>query len=211
MMIKSYYLTFYELDENTPFSKWSMKSFLATILGITDNPPVFTDYQVPSDLTTNESVYNELLSLVYGRYYEMPIARIDKLAYQEEPSNEEWSEKIFKWGYRFISKLNLTYEYYMPLINFYRSAKDNLMDDIVATSDNQVSFNDTPQNNNATGTYTGDDYITQFTKTHGSSSSPLTTKINRLKEIQESYKNVMRDWVNDFEELFLEVQGYEEH
>jgi len=211
MMIKSYYLSFYDLDETQPFSKWSMKSFLASILGITDNPPVFTDYQVPSDLTTNESVYNELLSLIYGRYYRQMIVRIDKLAYESAPTNEEYENAIYRWGFIFLSKLNMTYEYYMPLVNFYRSAQANLMDDIVATSDNQVAFNDTPENANTGNAYAGDDYITQFTKTHGSSSSPLTTKINRLKEIQEGYKNVMRDWVQEFEYIFLEVQGYEEH
>ena len=98
----------------------------------------------------------------------------------------------------------MTYEYYVPLLTFYRAAKINLMDDVESTSSNKIKFNDTPQNANTSGVYEGDDYINQFTKTEGVSKSQLTSKINRLREIQDGYKNVMADWVKEFEMLFME-------
>ena len=208
--IKFYYYNFYDMGEATPFSKMSIKTFLAFILGIEGDTPDFTSYQVPSDLTTNEVVYNEFLSLIYGRYYKQYLFKIAKKPFEPDPNDEEIEEHFKEWGFRFISLLNLTYEYYVPILKFYRDEKANLMDNVVATSENAIGFNDTPQNANTAGVYEGDDYISQFTKTRGTSSSPLTTVINRLKEIQEGYKNVMADWVKDFEKLFLEVQGYEE-
>lgn len=198
---KTYYFTFQEITEDTVWATWTMKTFIAHLLGVSESD--LSGYQLPSDLTTNASIYNELAGLIYGRYYDEYMIKIVKMP-DESITNDDVGEAITKWGYRFISKLNMTYEYYVPLLTFYRSAKANLMDDIVATSSNKIKYNDTPQNANTSGVYEGDDYINQFTKTEGTSSSPLTSKINRLREIQDGYKNVMADWVKEFEMLFME-------
>lgn len=198
---KTYYFTFNEIVNETVWTKWSMKTWLASLLDISESD--LSLYQVPSDLATNESVYNELAGLIYGRYFNEYIIKIDKWP-NEEVTNDDITEAMSKWGYRFISKLNMTYEYYMTLVNFYRSAKANLMDDVESTSSNKIKFNDTPQNANTDGKYEGDDYINQFTKTEGLTKTQLTSKINRLREIQDGYKNVMADWVKEFEMLFME-------
>lgn len=202
MLKRVYFYTFYEMLQEEPFVKANMITFLARILGIESDPPVFTNYQVPNDLSDNSTIYNELLSLIYGRYYNDCIIKIVKY-FNEVPSVEEIDGEFHKWCLRFISKLNLSYEYYMPLLKFYRSAQANLMDDITALTSNSVKFNDTPQNANTGDVYEGDNYITNFTKSTGTTSSPMMSKIMRLKEIQDNYKNVMRDWVNAFEELFF--------
>lgn len=198
----SYYFTFYDFMESTPFVKQTMKGFLIWAFDCEDESGL-ANYQIPNDLSTNASIYNELMALIYGRYYKEFMVRIDK-PMNEEPTEDEIRNACYEFGFKFISLLNLTYEYYVPLINFYRSAKANLMDDITATSTNTVKFNDTPQNANTGGAYEGDDYLTHFTKTSNTSSSPLESKINRLKEIQDNYKNVMADWVKEFEKLFME-------
>ena len=209
MIYKSYFYSLSEYNEGVkPFTVSNIKSFLEWVFDCTEEE--LSGFQLPSDLTSNASIYNEFLSIFLGRYFEQAFIKINKLPYESEPTTEEIQDKAIKWGYKFVSKLMMTYEYYVPLIKFYRDNKADLMADIVATSDNAVSFNDTPQNANTSGVYEGDDYITQFTKTHGTSTSPLTTKINRLREIQEGYKNVMADWVKEFEYIFYEVQGYEE-
>ena len=77
------------------------------------------------------------------------------------------------------------------------------MADIKATTKNKVSFNDTPQNDNESGTYEGDNYITHFTKNEGESSSPLMSKQMRLKEIQENYKDVLSDWIKEVARVML--------
>ena len=198
---KTYYFTFQEITEDTVWATWTMKSFIANLLGVSESD--LSGFQLPSDLTTNAAIYNELAGLIYGRYYEEYMIKIVKMP-NEEITNDDVGEAITKWGYRFISKLNMTYEYYVPLLTFYRAAKSNLMDDVESTSSNKIKFNDTPQNANTSGVYEGDDYINQFTKTEGVSTSQLTSKINRLREIQDGYKNVMADWVKEFEMLFME-------
>lgn len=200
---KVYYFTLVEFNESQPFSKVVLSSFLIWLFDLEDATQL-AGYQLPSDLTTNASIYNELFSLVCGRYGEEYFIKWVGSP-EQEPTSDELNVLAREWGYKFVSLLNMTYEYYVPLLTMYRSAKANLMDDITATSSNTVKFNDTPQNNNVSGTYEGDDYITHFTKTENTSSSPLESKINRLKEIQEGYKNVMADWVKEFEKIFMEA------
>ena len=198
---KTYYFTFQEITEDTVWGTWTMKSFLANLLGVSESD--LSGYQLPSDLTSNAAIYNELAGLIYGRYYDEYMIKIVKMP-DEEITNDDVGEAITKWGNRFISKLNMTYEYYVPLLTMYRNAKANLMDDVESTSSNKIKFNDTPQNANTSGVYEGDDYINQFTKTEGLTKTQLTSKINRLREIQDGYKNVMADWVKEFEMLFME-------
>ena len=198
---KTYYFTFQEITEDTVWGTWTMKTFIAHLLGVSESD--LSGYQLPSDLTTNASIYNELAALIYGRYYDEYMIKIVKMP-DEEITNDDVGEAITKWGNRFISKLNMTYEYYVPLLTMYRNAKANLMDDVESTSSNKIKFNDTPQNANTSGVYEGDDYINQFTKTEGLTKTQLTSKINRLREIQDGYKNVMADWVKEFEMLFME-------
>ena len=198
---KTYYFTFEEIAEDVVWGTWTMKSFLANLLGVSESD--LSAYQLPSDLTTNASIYNELAGLIYGRYYAEYMFKIVKMP-NEEITNDDVVAAIQKWGNKFISKLNMSYEYYVPLLTMYRNAKANLMDDVESTSSNKIKFNDTPQNANTDGKYEGDDYINQFTKTEGLTKTQLTSKINRLREIQDGYKNVMADWVKEFEMLFME-------
>lgn len=204
MLKKVYYYNFNDIDDTySPFHKGTMSSFIQHLLQL-DDPDDLSNYQLPADLSTN-AVYNELLSLIMGRYHEHAIIKISK-CFNEEPSDEEVENELYKWGIKFISLLNMTYEYYTTLLAQYAGAKADLMADIKATSKNAVSFNDTPQNPNTAGVYEGDDYITHFTKTSGETSSPLMSKIMRLKEIQDNYRDLMSSWVRDFERIFYQEE-----
>ena len=200
MLKKVYYYKFSDLEETyLPFSKGNLANLIKYILNLED----LTGLQVPSDISTN-AVYNELISLVLGKYHEHAIIKIIKFINEDNPTDEEIYVKLQEWCFKLIALLNDTYEYYTTLLNLYNSAKTDLMADIKATSKNKVKFNDTPQNTNTSGTYEGDNYITHFTATEGENSSPLMSKIMRLKEIQENYKNLMRQWVADFERIFYQ-------
>lgn len=201
---KVYYFKLYEIfDSYQPFQKYQMKDFLMNLYGYETEADLLAGVQLPSDFTTNASIYNELASLIWGRYYDEFFIKIRKWP-NEDVTSDDIDNAVYHWGYKFVSKLNMTYEYYMSLITMYRNAKANLMDDVESTSSNKIKFNDTPQNANTSGVYEGDDYINQFTKTEGLTKTQLTSKINRLREIQDGYKNVMADWVKEFEMLFME-------
>lgn len=162
----------------------------------------------PFDLTSSHLV--SLWKEIYARFYEEPILKIyltldQSVSTFEEDEFKTFATESFKsWFLRVISIIARTQPYYKSLLDAYADAQTHLMDDIKATSKNTIKYNETPQNYDSTGAYEGDNHLTNFTKTEGENASPLTSKIMRLKEIQDHYKKVMDDWVNEFHCLFYE-------
>lgn len=201
MLTKVYYYTQKDLTPAyTPFRKMNLNTAICNTLEIEN----LNQYVIPEDWTTKSSVYNELYSLIIGRFYQYACVKIVKPFNAPEPTTEEIRPHVIDFLMKLLGIINDTHDYYMTLLDKYATAKADLMADIKATSKNKVKFNDTPQNTNVTGTYEGDDYITHFTATEGENSSPLMSKIMRLKEIQDNYKDLMSIWVNDFRKLYYE-------
>lgn len=146
----------------------------------------------------------ELWQRINARYNDDFYFRIEKPWNLPAPEADEVRNEFKKWIRRYLNFIAQTYDYYATLLSEYASAKSELMSDIVATSKNKVKFNDTPQNPNTAGVYEGDDYITHFTATEGETKSPLMSKMMRLKEIQDHYKDMMETWVNLANKLFIE-------
>lgn len=203
--IEYYYNIYLMNDTHEDFEKWSMISYLMTILELNDERDL-GDYTLPSDLATNDDIYDELISLVFSRYRTHANIKIEKWLTDGEPTTQELSNAVKEWAYRFMALLNDTHNYYVKMLSLYKDSEDKLLDDIKATSKNKVKFNDTPQNTNVSGTYEGDNYITHFTATEGETSSELNSKIMRLKEIQDNYRDMMSIWVKDFERLFYQEE-----
>lgn len=202
MLKKVYYYNIQDIDnEYYPFKKMDLANLIKSIYSVESLDSI----QVPSDLTSKAAIYNELISLVFGRYNEHAIIKVVKFL-DEEPTINDMKNHYLAWGMKLIALLNDTHDYYITLLSNYASAKADLMADITATSKNKVKFNDTPQNPNTEGVYEGDNYITHFTATEGETSSPLMSKIMRLKEIQDAYKDCMSDWVKSFERIFYQEE-----
>lgn len=203
MYRKVYYYNIQDINSDYyPFAKIDLAGFLKSAW----DTESLADWQLPSDLTTNATLYNELISLIFGRYHENAIIKIVKKADEDSPSVEDIYKSFLKWVNKFVAVLNDTHDYYITLLTNYANAKADLMADITATSKNKVKFNDTPQNPNTSDVYEGDNYITHFTATEGETKSPLMSKIMRLKEIQDAYKDAMSDWVKYFERIFYEEE-----
>ena len=202
MLKKYYYYTLKDFENSgmllnfkvTPYGNTSFKNFIEKRLQIfpatdlTALPFALTDSNV-------EKVWQEVVSSNYKRF-------ILKTDYELTDGTQEL-EVLTDWAYKLINLLAQSYDYFNTLLNFYASEKAHLMDDITATSDNKVSFNDTPQNPNSLNVYEGEDYLTHFTKTHGSNSSPLMSKIMRLKEIQDNFKDCLHDWAKYLSRVWL--------
>ena len=177
-----------------PFESKTLK-YICDELGIapTTLPFTLTDIYV-------EGLWQRIIA----RYFDDYLFVIRKAFNEEEPNNDEVDSNFCRWIERFFNFVTQTFDYYATLLNFYADEKAALMEDIKATSKNKVKFNDTPQNPNNAGVYEGDDYITHFTATEGETSSPLMSKMMRLKEIQDHFKNLWADWVNIAGKLFIE-------
>ena len=214
MLKKVLYYTITELDNEfgIPFitnqfdipALVTLKDYLDETLGESNYRSVQTDI-------TNANVI-KLWKGVFDKYFYHAIVKIE-LPFDTPDSYLESDEfyrlkesEYYKWIRKFLSLLDETSTYYLAVLGAYQSSASELMDDITATSKNKVKFNDTPQNPNTAGVYEGDDYITHFTATEGETKSPLMTKIMRLKEIQDAYKDAMSDWIKGFERIFYQEE-----
>ena len=157
---------------------------------------------------TNTNVI-KLWKNVINKYYNHAIVKI-QVGCNEDIESEEFNIKLhrcyLKWIWKFLSLLDETSTYFLAVLSAYQSSANQLMDDITATSKNKVKFNDTPQNANTGDVYEGDNYITHFTATDNESKSQLMSKIMRLKEIQDAYKDAMSEWVRVFERIFYQEE-----
>lgn len=185
-------------ESNTlPYTNKNLKEISDIIF---DNAPTYP-------ITLNSDHVVKLWKEIYARFYDEPIFKIDWLLNvnpEFSDIQEEALDFFQKWFLRVVSVISRTEPYYKSLLDAYASAQTHLMDDITATSKNTIKYNETPQNYDSGGTYEGDNHLTNFTKTEGENTSPLTSKIMRLKEIQDHYKRVLDDWVNEFQILFYE-------
>ena len=199
MLIKKYYYKFNDIEDTTGLSLAVFNSVPLTNVA----PDTYTN--LPFTLT---DLYVEgLWQRIVARYHEDYVLCIKKGCHESAPNNDEVNDAFSRWFERLLNFIAQTYDRYTTLLNFYADEKANLMEDIKATSKNKVKFNDTPQNANTGDTYEGDNYITHFTKTEGETSSPLMSKMMRLKEIQDHFKNLWADWVDEAEKLFIEGEN----
>lgn len=90
---------------------------------------------------------------------------------------------------------------YEKLLELYASKASALLDPVKVETNAKNRFNDTPQNN---GTYEEDPFTTNITFLDSISQNEVDTIMGRLREIESSYKNLLLDWSNEFESLFLE-------
>lgn len=162
-------------------------------------------------ITLNSDHLIKLWKEIYARFYSEAIFKINVPIENAIPLLEDVPDALKnfqEWFLRVVSIISRTEPYYKSILDAYTGAQTHLMDDIKATSKNTIKYNETPQNYDTSGTYEGDNHLTNFTKTEGENSSPLTSKIMRLKEIQDHYKRTMDDWVNEFQRLFYEEGDY---
>ena len=172
---------------------------------------LFGGSQPTYPITITDANIKKLWLEIYARYYKEAVICRNFGICENVPDLDNATyllsigDEFQEWFLKMISIISRTYNYFNTLLSAYADAQTHLMDDIKASSKNTIKFNETPQNANTSGVYEGDDHITTFTKTEGENASPLTSKIMRLKEIQDHYKKTMDDWVKEFQCLFYEL------
>ena len=98
-----------------------------------------------------------------------------------------------------------TYDRYNKLLDTYTSELSKLLDGVKTTTQGIGSFNDTPQNiQTSQDDYSGDSHISNISKSSAVATSDLDTKMGRIDEIQRKLRNIWKDWLEEFESLFLE-------
>ena len=184
---------------------------------------------------TDTNVY-KIINQVFLRYkthyvFVLPTDVVDSVEFND--AERHFREKL-------LIVLNLTYPKYNKLLELYESKKETLLAQItsgdtetssssqneqhasIESGENESRMNDTPQADNFSDPFAGDDYVSEFSKgtstttDNGNSSVSGTgsrtnthtedggTPIQRLAEIERNYSMIMKKWLNEFESLFIE-------
>lgn len=177
-------------DDNQP---WNLtKTFYQEFYTFFKNAPIW------KDTTAAKTYIEELWQFIYARYYN------EYILYTEHEDDELSPDQLTKFFTRLVNLLVLTYPKYSTLLAAYAQKENALLAQISSETTGVARFNDTPQNEEAGDEFAGDSHVTNLTQTRGTNLTDGMTPIQRLKEIQDSYKSVMRDWCNEFAILFIE-------
>ena len=105
----------------------------------------------------------------------------------------------------FVSKiiylLEMTAPRYLKLLEVYASASAQLLNPVEITSSGTTRFNDTPQDS---GDFSSDSHTTNLTEDSRTTTNDLDTKMGRIREIESNYNNLLLNWSNEFDRLFIE-------
>ena len=173
-------------------------------LGSVDFESYHETYSGGLDITTSNDIIDEVILLVFQRFFEFAIYK-----------------KIFPWfesnieidaaGVDIVCKridniINMTYERYAPMLIQYRANASDPIPQLKSSSSGKTRFNDTPQDDDLTdGYFADDDHATNVTASISESSVDSGSVVDRLDSLYKNWRDVMRDWTNEFKGLFMEV------
>lgn len=177
---------------------------------------------------------NKILNQIFLRY------RDHYCIVAKDDSETEFSKGEQSFRLKLLQILNWTYPKYSTILKIYDDNKANLMNKLssidsethstsqseqhneIIGDERKMKINDTPQEEDISGGYEADGYVSELHKektdhtANGNSSisgsgsisrthsSDPTTIMARIKEIEVSYSQVMKRWLDEFSGLFIE-------
>lgn len=143
-----------------------------------------------------------LLPYLFNRYFHHYCVN-DKEIYgiADGVSDEARNSSTFNFFVRLGQIFQFTADKYDWLLNAYKTQKANLLNKVQTLASGTSRFNDTPQEN---GTFDEDEHTSHITQTTGETSSDIKPLIERLDDISSKFQNVLLDWCNEFDKLFIE-------
>lgn len=149
-------------------------------------------------------VVNQLITMVYKRFFEF-YAYKKEIPYDEEPTSPT-NEDTSIFTRRLNNIIDLTYERYAPLLKMYRDNANNPSPQLESSSEGKTRFNDTPQDDDLNDEYYADDeHATNVTASLSSSKADSGSLVERLDALYRNWRDILRDWTNEFKGLFREV------
>lgn len=177
---------------NPTGSKESYELSNADVLSIVSSMTGYTTPLISEGAWTNAN-YSKLVDLVIKRFWEHYCFYT--------LSTEFPVDKQKNFIAKFLMILEMTSPRYLKLLEVYAGANDDLMNPVEITTSRLTRFNDTPQDE---GDFANDSHTTNLTEDTGTTSNDLDTKMGRIKEIESNYNNILLNWSNEFESIFLE-------
>lgn len=225
------------LSAEEPFSSSDIVGILQT-LGYLSNPASSNPFalsflEVSDNVYVPTSICMGFMNKLVARYEDHYAVQTDE---DFETSSSEFVAIAKKFMKKVINKIDYTYQKYSTLLGAYESQKAHLLDKLNRTrsgnrsvsqsgqnAENSVQiYNDTPQTTDVVATMSENQYVSDLTKNSvaGSTASSGSdtyqeaeswdnaTMIARLNEIENQYSNVWMNWLNEFDELFVEEVNY---
>lgn len=195
---KEFWFSFEELIGCSPYESDTELDF-KNVLG--SNTSILNIWY-PQDTST--TIQTELLQMILRRYshhYVLPCTN-------ESTESDEFSEVVLRTLIKLTNIYVETKERYSKLLALYKVSENQLLDGIKTTSTGIGRFNDTPQN-----VMTGEDefidntHVSNISKQTGETITDADTKINRLNEIRRKYADLMKEWTDEFEDMFIESEN----
>ena len=144
----------------------------------------------------------DLLNLLYSRFYTHYVYGTDG-----DTRNDLYGRKFVDFKNKVLSIIIQTYDRYAKMLDLYDSEKTKLLDGVKTTTTGVGRFNDTPQNITDGSEFGDNSHITNITKSTAEAESDVDTKMARLDEISRKYRNLLKDWTNEFDGLFIEERN----
>ena len=168
-------------------------------LVISKFPNVFkmSDDDTPVLILKNDSIGAIINEVIANHYQDFVFA----LEYQGTTPNSDVLEEMCKDTiYRFLNKVDTSTPRYVSLLKLYKDNENNLLARVKSVTTGVSRFNDTPQ---GSGEFDDDKHTTNISENSGEVATDVTTIMARIKEVQESYRNLLQDWAKEFESMFL--------
>lgn len=186
-----YFWTLKEVLDPTN-SKESYAINNADILAIANSMTGFSSTIIVSSQWTNANI---------GKVFDLVIKRFHAFVCYDSLSSEFEVSKQKSFIAKLIAVCEMTSDRYLKLLELYTAQANNLLAPVVNNVHSKNRFNDTPQNN---GTYEEDPFTTNISFIDTITEADADTIMGRLREIEGNFNNVLLNWSNEFDSLFME-------
>lgn len=109
--------------------------------------------------------------------------------------------------YKLFNLIEYTYKKYQKVIDLYNDNYATLMRELSMTTESGSRYNDTPQEAEVSLSYEENQFTSNLTKSKTVTTRDSDTPIAKIEEIFRNYRNVLLDWLNEFDSLFVEVHN----
>lgn len=151
----------------------------------------------------------KVLQQVYRRFYNHYVFSVPKDFESDEElqADSDFAENKLHFVVALTNIFVQTKDRYMFLLQAYESEKSKLLDGVKTLTTGVGRFNDTPQNITDGDEFGDNTHLSNITKSTAEASSDFDTKMARLDEIARKYRNLLKDWTDEFDSLFIEERN----
>lgn len=186
---------------NTTKARWFTSLLTAT--GRVLNLVGFKANSTTIPEATINNYIDDLINIVFNRHADDYIAEIKHYLCEFEDEDVDLSNASYMGLDKLINVINLTAPRYIPILVSYLDNYEEPIKMLESISESFSRYNDTPQNDQDDVDYNTPEYATNMGKNKNVSRIDSGSVIDRLKSLTESFRSIILDWSNEFNQLFL--------